>query len=107
MQDWTPNGIKKVYHNRTCRISTLTCALLRQTACKLHKKAASLLLVGRWSFYIPTAKERLATMCAKQLKKYKLKYIIKLIHKKDSIKISTFIQKPQQAIYVHTLSHLQ
>ena len=45
-------------------------------------------------------------MYAKQLKKYKLKYITKLIHKKDFIRISTFIQKPQQAIYVHTLSHL-
>ena len=56
--------------------------------------------------FVPTAKVKSATLCAKQLKKCKLEKFLKYIFRRDAKRVSTFIQMPWQAVYVHTSSCL-
>ena len=46
-------------------------------------------------------------MCAKQIRKYKLEYIVHKWLKKVSKIVSIFIQTPWQAVYIYASSHLK
>ena len=57
----------------------------------------------RLSLYVLTAKERLATMCAKQLKKYKLKYNYSINTQRKVLQELQYLHKRpgKQYAYMH------